>query len=210
MLSNFVCFRIVVVSINLMSKLTLLWVIVVDSIKQILVKVFPFLESEFFTEYTRSDIACNQSGFDRYSSWTTHRVYQVTFTSPACHQNHTGCQYLVQRCFHLFLTVSSTVKWFTWTIQGKCTLFLCNMDVNSQIRVTDTYGRTVACLFAEIVDYRIFHFVCHEFRMTEFIREHYGIYRETTHVVQIVFPCDTLYGLIHFVSSLRSKMFDRF
>ena len=84
------------------------------------------------------------------------------------------------------------------------------MDVNSQIRVADTYGRTVACLFAEIVDYRIFHFVCHEFRMTEFIREHYGIYRETTHVVQIVFPCDTLYGLIHFVGSLRSKMFDRF
>ena len=40
--------------------------------------------------------------------------------------------------------------------------------------------------------------------------KHYGIYRETTHVVQIVFPCDTLYGLIHFVGSLRSKMFDRF
>ena len=110
MSGNFVSFRIIVITVDFMIELALLRIIIVYRIEQILIEVFPFLESELLTEYARSNVTCYKSRFDRNSTRTTHRVNQIAFASPSGHQNHTGSQYLVKRSFYLLLTVATTMK----------------------------------------------------------------------------------------------------
>ena len=107
---DFICFRIVVVSVYLVSKLALLTIVIVNLIEHLRIEVHPFLECESFAEYSRSDVSCDQRSFYRNRSRTTHRVNQVTFTAPSCHQKHTGSQYFVQRSIYLFLAISATMK----------------------------------------------------------------------------------------------------
>ena len=82
---NLISFRIVVVSVNLMSKFALLTVIIVNLIEHIRIEIYPFLKSKPFTEYSRSDILSNQCRFNRDSTRTTHRVDQITFSAPSGH-----------------------------------------------------------------------------------------------------------------------------
>ena len=112
----FVSLWIIIVSIDFVSKFTFLRIVVIDRVEQLLVVVFPFFKAEFLTEYTRSDIAGNQSSFNRNCSRATHRINQIAFPSPSGHQNHTGSQYLIQRCFYLFLTIAAAVQRFARTV----------------------------------------------------------------------------------------------
>ena len=82
---NLISFRIVIVSVNLMSKFALLTVIIVNLIEHIRIEIYPFLKSKSFTEYSRSDILSNQCRFNRDSTRTTHRVDQITFSAPSGH-----------------------------------------------------------------------------------------------------------------------------
>ncbi len=54
---NFVCFRVVVVTVYLVGKFTFLAVVVVYRVEQLLVEIPPLLESKLLAEYARSDVA---------------------------------------------------------------------------------------------------------------------------------------------------------
>ena len=60
-------------------------VVIVNLIEHIRIEIHPFLESKPFTEYSRSDILSNQCGFYRDSTRTTHRIDQITFSTPSGH-----------------------------------------------------------------------------------------------------------------------------
>ena len=85
-------------------------IIVVNLVKEALIEVWPLLKCKRFPEYSRTDIACNEGRFDENCARTTHRIDKIRIAFPTTHQYHSGGKYLVQRCFHAFLTVSSAVK----------------------------------------------------------------------------------------------------
>ena len=110
--SYFVGLRVVVISINPMVEFTFCGVVVVDGVEQVLVEVHPFFESKFLAEHPRSDVSGDECRFDRDGTRTAHRVDKVAFALPSRHQNHSGCQHLVQRSFHGFLTIAPSVERF--------------------------------------------------------------------------------------------------
>ena len=93
-----------------MLKLTLLRVVVVDSVEKVLVEVRPLLESKLLAEHTWRDVACDEGCLDDESTRTTHRVDEVGIALPTRHQNHTSCQYLVQRSLYALLTIATTMQ----------------------------------------------------------------------------------------------------
>ena len=125
----FIRFRTVVISVNLMGEFALLTIIIVNLIEHLRIEIHPFLECESFAEYSRSDVSCDQCSFYRNRARTAHRVNQVTFTAPSCHQKHTGSQYFVQRSIYLFLAVSATMKRLSGRVQRQRTSGMCNMDI---------------------------------------------------------------------------------
>ena len=193
-----------------MSEFAFFRIVVVDRIKQILIKIHPLFKCKFFAEYTWGDVACNQSSFNRNSTRTTHWVNKVTFAFPTCHQNHAGSQNFVEGCFYSFLTIATAVQRFSRTIQRECTTVFCNVDIQKYIRICDADRRAFACLFAEIIHDGILHFVGNKFGVTEFIGENNCIYRKTLGIVQIVFPIDGLNVVVDFIRVVCLEMLDRF
>ena len=208
--SNFVRLRIVVVSINLMVEFTFLRFVVIDRVEKVLIEVHPLFECKFLAEYTRSNVAGNKCRFDRNSTRTTHRVDKVAFALPASHENHTGSQYFVQWSFYRFLTIATAVERFTRTVERQSTTVFSNVDVQQYIRIVDAYRWAFACLVAEVVHDGILHLVCHELGVAEFIGEYHSIDGKALGVVQVLFPSDGLYIVVHFVGSVSLKMFDGF
>ena len=206
----FVRFRTVVISVNLMRKFALLAIIIVNLVEHLRIEIHPFLKCESFAEYSRSDVSCYQCCFHRNRSRTAHRVNQVTFAAPSCHQNHTGSQYFVQRSFYLFLTVSATMKRFSGRVQRQRTSGMCNVNIEQYIRIIDAYRRTFACLFAEIIHNSILHLIRYKLGMTEFLAEYNCIYRKRLVYIKILFPWNSLYLVVNFISILCRKILDRF
>ena len=93
----FHCMDVDIVAIDVMQKLTLLTVVVVYLIQQLRVEVGPFLKVVMTSEYPWPDIACDERCFDRQCTTSAHRVDEVAFTTPSCHEYHACSQYLVQR-----------------------------------------------------------------------------------------------------------------
>ena len=59
--SDFVGFRIIVVSVYLMSEFTFLAVVIINLVKQFLVEINPLFEGKFLAEYARRDISGYQA-----------------------------------------------------------------------------------------------------------------------------------------------------
>ena len=205
-----VCFRIVVVAVNLMSELTLLTVVVVEGVEQFLVEVHPLLESEFLAEYTRSDVAGDESRLDGYGARTAHGVYQVTFASPAGHQYHSCGQHFVERSFYSFLTVAPSVERFAAGIERKCATGFGDVDVEQHVGLVDAYAGTLARLLAEVVHDGILHLVGHELGMAELLAEDGGFYGKGFVRVQILFPTDGFYLFVDLVGVFGLEVLDGF
>ena len=74
--------------------------VIVDFVKEIGIKVGPFLKCIFFAEQARSHIVGNKGCFDKQCATATHRVDEIGLAMPSRHQYHARCQHFVQGGFH--------------------------------------------------------------------------------------------------------------
>ena len=87
---------------------------------------------------------------------------------------------------------------------------MCNVNIEQYIRIIDAYRRTFACLFAEIIHNSILHLIRYKLGMTEFLAEYNCIYRKRLVYIKILFPWNSLYLVVNFISILCRKILDRF
>ena len=105
--------RIDVVAIDVVVEVALLRVVVVDLVEEFLVEVGPFLEGELLAEQAWTHIAGDEGCLDEQCAATAHGVDEVGLAAPARHQDHTGCQHLVEWCLSGLLTVAATMQRLT-------------------------------------------------------------------------------------------------
>ena len=124
-----------VVAVDVMVELPFLRIVIIDIIEQVAVEVLPLLEGKLLAEQSRSHIAGYQGSLDEQRTATAHRVDEVGLAMPSRHQNHTGCQHLVERSLHRLLSVAATVQRFAAGVQRECAPVFRHMDVQTDVRV---------------------------------------------------------------------------
>ena len=66
-----------------MGKLALLTLVIVDVVKQVGIKIRPFLEGKLLAEESRGHVLGYQGCFDQQGSAATHRVDEVGIALPS-------------------------------------------------------------------------------------------------------------------------------
>src|SRR5574344_1145929 len=197
-----------VIAINLVLKLTLLTIIIVDTIEEICIKVLPLLKRIFLAEHTRIDILGNQGSLDKDSARTTERINQVAFAIPARQENQASRQHLIDRSRHSGSLVAALVEAFARRVERNRHHILCYVHIEAEVRVADTHIGAVTRLFAPIVRYSVFHTVCHKLRVAEVIAEDNRVHKNRVLHVHILRPVYLLHYLIHLIGISCLKLLD--
>ena len=208
--SSFESRTIDVVGVNLMVEFTFSRVVVIYTIEQIAVKVFPFLEAETLTEDTRIDIARHESGFDSYSARTAERVDQVAFHIPSTQLNETGCQHFVDRSITRSHTIATQVKTLATRIERERTLVFSDVHIQLDVGICHTNIRTFALFLAKIVHNGVLHLISNKLGVAELLRIDHRIDGKSSVQIEIVSPFDGLYCLVDSFCIESLEMLDRF
>ena len=148
-----------VVAVNLVVKLTLLTLVVVDLIKQVGIKVRPLLKGKLLAEQSWCHVLGYQGSLNQQGTATTHGVDKISIGLPSAQQNHTSCQHLVQWCLYTLLAVATTMQTLTARVETQRTFVFSNVHVQSDVRVGHRYIGALARLLAELVNNRILYFI---------------------------------------------------
>ena len=193
-----------------MFKLTFLRLIVIQFIKQFLVKVRPLFKSESRSVYARRDVKRNHRSLYENSSGAAHRVNQVALSVPPRNKQQTSGKHFVYRSLGLTNSVASLMQRFARAVKRNCALVVSNMNANLNIRVINTDRRTLVAFLAEMVSNSIFHLIRKEFGVFEYFGINHGVNRKSFRRVQIQTPVQLLNLVVHIISILRLKFKYRF
>ena len=106
-----------VVAVYMVVELALLRVVVVDAVEEFGVEVGPFLKRIALAEHAGSHIAGYEGGFDKQRPGAAHRVDEVGVAFPSRHENHSGGEHFVKRCFNGLLPVAAAVQAFAARVE---------------------------------------------------------------------------------------------
>ena len=95
-------------------------------------------------------------------------------------------------------------------IKRQGTFILCDMNIQTDVRIGNTDVRSLACLFPELVNNSVFHLIGYKFGMTEFLGEDNGIDGKGLVQSDIFCPVDVLHTFIDIIGRQCLKMFDGF
>ena len=204
-----------VVTIDVVLEFALLRVVVVNLVKQVGVEVGPLLEGKLLAEQAWSHVAGYQRSLDEQRTASAHGVNEIRLARPARHQNHTCGQHLVQRGLDALLTIAATMQRLAARVERQRAFTLSgghvgNVDVQTHVGIGYTDVRTVARLFAELVDNGVLHLVGYEFRVAEFFREYHRVDGKGLVQCQILCPVDILHTLVDVVCRQGLEVFDGF
>ena len=137
-----------VVAVDMVLELTLLRVVVIDTVEELLVEVGPFLEGILLAEESRGHVACDESCLDGEGAAAAHRVDEIGIALPSGHHDDAGCEHLVDGSFDALLAVSSAVEALAAGVKAEGAVVLGDVDVESQVRIADRYVGPLACALA--------------------------------------------------------------
>ena len=142
-----------------MLELTLLTVVIVDVIEEIGIEIGPFLEGILLTEQTWCHVSCDKRCLDEQGTAATHRIDKVGIALPTRHEDHSCCQYLVQRSLYTFLAIAATVQRLTAGVKAQRALILGDVYVQTDIGIGYGDIRTFARRLAELIYNGIFYLI---------------------------------------------------
>ena len=99
-----------VVAVDMVLEGMLLAVVLVDLVKEFLVKVGPLLEGIFLSVYAGCYATGDESCLYGDGTTSAHRINQVALAVPARQHDDAGSQDLVKRSLYALLTVTATVQ----------------------------------------------------------------------------------------------------
>ena len=182
-------------------EITLFRVVVIDFLEEVGIEVGPFLEGEILPEHTRRDVLGDERCLDEQRARAAHRVDEVAFAPPSRHEDHACGQHLVEGGFNRLLTVSATVQRLAAGVEAEGGVFVGNVDVQADVGVGHRDVRTVARMFAELVDDGILHLIGHELGVAELLGEYHRVYGESLAVVEVFRPFHLHHLVVHVVGT---------
>ena len=185
----------------------LLRVVVIDAVKEFLVKVGPFLEGIFPAEHSRAYASGDERGLDGEGAAAAHGVDKVGFALPSGHHDDACGQHLVERCFHLLLPIASAVEAFTAAVQAQGAVVFGDVDIEFDVGIDDADVGAVARAFAELVHDGILHLVGHKLAVAEFVAEDHAVHGKGLVHGEDFLPVDLLHGIIHLVGRPGLEVF---
>ena len=95
-------------------------------------------------------------------------------------------------------------------IKRQGTFILCDMNIQTDVRIGNTDVRSLACLFPELVHNGVLYLVSHEFGVAELFREDDGVNGKCLVQSDIFCPVDVFHTFIDIIGRQCLKMFDGF
>ena len=129
---------------------------------------------------------------------------------PVREHDHTGSKHLVDWSTTGLHTVAAAVQRLARAVESKSTILACNVYVEDEVGVVETYRRALAILLVEIVGNGILYAVGNEFGMTEHLAVHHCIHRECRCSIKMLFPVESLYSFIYLVGIRCLEVKERF
>ena len=193
-----------------MSELAFVAIILADCFEQVFVEILPVLEGKMLAEDTGRNIQGDECRLNQNCSRTAHRVVEVTLSVPACEQEHTCGQSLVDRSFGVRYAPSAFVQTIATTVQrdGYCPVGYMHVDV--QIGLGDTHARTFAVLLVEAVGYGILDLVGHITRMLEGLRINRRVNTERCSQVHVLLPINLFDLVVHLIGIACTECSNRY
>ena len=111
-------------AVALIFEFLLLAIVVIDTVEQLLVVIDPFLESELLAVNTRSDIEGDHRRLDQQGTRTTHGIHEIRLAFPACLQDHTCGQHLIQGRLRLGYPITALMQRLAGAIDRQRTIVM--------------------------------------------------------------------------------------
>ena len=198
-----------VVAVNLVRKLALCRIVIVNTVQELAVEVFPFLETVSLAEHAGINVARHECRLDQQGPGAAERVHEVGLPVPARQFQQTGRQHLVNRRLDRRRTIAAQVQALAGSVQREGALLIGDVHVELDVGVGDTdIGAFARCL-AEIIHDGVFHFIGNELGMPELLGIDYGVHRKGGIQIQIATPVDAADRSIDVVGILCREVLDR-
>ena len=182
-----------------MGELAFVTIILADCFEQVFVEILPVLEGKMLVEDAGRNVQGDECRLNQNRSRAAHRVVEVALSVPACEQEHTCGQSLVDGSFGVRYAPAAFVQTIATTVQrdGYCPVGYMHVDV--QIGLGDTHARTFAVLLVEAVGYGILDLVGYITRMLEGLRINRRVNTERRSQVHVLLPVNLFDLVVHLI-----------